>query len=148
MSEPRRLNAPMTGAPNLGNKPGPGRPPGSVNKATTTLRWLVSEIIAHNMANVMQAMDDVRLGKLAPVISRTTGAPVVDPVSGLTVMDYVVDPDPRGFVDLQIKLMEFSMPKLQRSEVVTRDAIGPGEPIPETATPDEANQAYIKLVKG
>lgn len=155
MSEPARnltIDVPAPDAPPsaaIGSgKPGPGRRAGVPNKMTSTLRTLLTMLAEFNIGHVQKALDDVRTGVMAPVISKKTGEPLRDPVSGLAIMDYVVEPDPGKFADLYIKLVEFAAPKLQRSEVVTRDGSADVEPIAASATQDEAQRAYLKMVQG
>lgn len=140
-------NEPPNGG-GFARKAGPGRPAGIPNKTTSALRSMLTMLAEFNVGHVQKALDDVRDGKLAPVISKKTGMPVIDPVSGLVVLDYIVAPDPGKFADLYIKLVEFAAPKLQRSEVVTRDGGADIEPIAASATQDEAQRAYIKMVQG
>lgn len=82
-----------TGAAALG--PGPGRPKGSVNKATKTFRETVTRLLEDNAENVSEWLRRVADG---------------DPRGG-------VRPDPGKALDLMSKLAEYATPKLSRTEI-------------------------------
>lgn len=81
-----------TGAAALG--PGPGRPKGVPNKATTEFRQTIQALLDRNTENVAVWLEQVATGS------------------------HGKDPAPEKALDLLAKLAEFAAPKLSRSEVV------------------------------
>lgn len=79
-----------------GQKKGPGRPPGTPNKATVEFKATVQALLEDNRSNVAKWLKLVAEG---------------DPVKDLK-------PDPGKALDLMAKLAEFAAPKLARTEVV------------------------------
>jgi hypothetical protein len=85
-----------SGKPRVGDgTPGPGRPKGVPNKATTKCRETIA-LIADEMA------DEFKLW-----VQRTADG---DPESG-------AKPDPKGAAELYLKAIEYHIPKLARSEL-------------------------------
>ena len=78
-----------------GKKPGPGRPPGTPNKATKEFRDTVTKVLESNAENVGKWLKQVAEG------------------------DKTLDMkgDPGKALDLLAKLAEFAAPKLARTEV-------------------------------
>jgi hypothetical protein len=138
LAEPE-IAKPLPASHRVGDgRPGPGRPAGIPNKTTSALRSMLTMLAEFNVGHVQAALDTVRVGLKGQVMNR----------KGEMVDDWIVPPDPGKFADLYIKLVEFAAPKLQRSEVVTRDGGTDVEPIAATATQDEAQRAYLKMVQG
>lgn len=81
-----------SGAAALG--PGPGRPKGVPNKATTTFRETVTKLLEGNADNVALWLDQVATGS------------------------HGKEPAPEKALDLLAKLAEYAAPKLSRTEVV------------------------------
>ncbi len=81
-----------TGAAALG--PGPGRPKGVPNKATTAFRETVQQLLDRNSENVAIWLDQVATGS------------------------HGKEPAPEKALDLLAKLAEYAAPKLSRTEVV------------------------------
>ena len=71
----------------VGNKISKGRPPGSINRSTEMMKLSVA---------------------------RATNK-VLDSLP--SIMEEMIKKDPKGAVDLAIKLLEFNMPKLSRTEL-------------------------------
>ena len=90
-----------------GKKPGPGRPPGTLNKATVEFRQTVQKVLEENASNV---------GKWLSMVAEGDGEN---------------KPDPGKALDLMAKLAEFAAPKLARTEVTGRD----GGPVVIAASP-------------
>lgn len=81
-----------SGAAALG--PGPGRPRGSVNKATKTFRETVTAMLEGNADNVQKWLETVAYGD-----------------------GDQVKPDPKGALTLLAQLAEYATPKLARTEL-------------------------------
>ncbi len=81
-----------SGASALG--PGPGRPRGSVNKATKTFRETVTAMLEGNADNVQKWLETVAYGD-----------------------GDQVKPDPKGALTLLAQLAEYATPKLARTEL-------------------------------
>jgi hypothetical protein len=84
-----------SGAAALG--PGPGRPKGVPNKATTTFRETVTKLLEGNAENVALWLDQVATGS------------------------HGKEPAPEKALDLLAKLAEYAAPKLSRTEVTGQD---------------------------
>lgn len=93
-----------TGAAALG--PGPGRPKGVPNKATTEFRETITKLLSDNASNVAIWLEQVATGGDNPDKA-----------------------DPAKALDLMAKLAEYAAPKLNRTEVTGLD----GAPV-ETIT--------------
>jgi hypothetical protein len=113
-----------------------GRPKGQPNRATVTMRYLLEQIVAGQMVNVDQALRDILNGRPADIDAKT----------GVVVMKGVA-PNPMGFTTALTNIMDFSLPRLTRVEV--KDDRSPPDDITisATASPEEAQQAYLKLVQ-
>lgn len=72
---------------NGGKRPGAGRPKGSPNKATKQIREAVAKIVDDNTENLQKWMDQL------------------------------AEESPEKAANLMVKLMEFTLPKLARSEL-------------------------------
>ncbi|MBN9410843.1 MAG: hypothetical protein J0H69_16980 [Burkholderiales bacterium] len=83
-----------------GKKPGPGRPPGTPNKATVEFRATVQALLDENRGNVA-----IWLKQVAEGIPESGGVKAVAPA-------------PEKALDLLAKLAEFAAPKLARTEHV------------------------------
>ncbi len=84
-----------SGAAALG--PGPGRPKGVPNKATTTFRETVTKLLEGNAENVALWLDQVATGS------------------------HGKEPAPEKALDLLAKLAEYAAPKLSRTEITGED---------------------------
>ena len=82
-----------------GQKPGPGRPPGTPNKATREFRDTVRRLLEDNSENV---------GRWLALVAEGDGSE-----NG--------KPDPGRALDLMAKLAEFATPKLGRVEHTGED---------------------------
>lgn len=80
-------------------RPGQGRPPGTPNKATTTVREAIARLADGHAERFIGWLDAVADGDME------AGRP----------------PDPKGAADLYLKAIEYHIPKLARSELT-----GPG----------------------
>jgi len=79
-----------------GQKAGPGRPKGALNKATVEFKQTVQALLDDNRDNVATWLKSVAEGDSA----------------------HKIKPDPGKALDLMAKLAEFAAPKLGRTEVV------------------------------
>lgn len=84
-----------SGAASLG--PGPGRPKGVPNKATTAFRETINKLLEDNAENVHTWLEQVATGS------------------------HGKEPAPEKALDLLAKLAEFAAPKLSRTEVTGED---------------------------
>jgi phage-related minor tail protein len=80
-----------------GKKPGPGRPPGTLNKVTQEFRQTVQALLDENRSNVALWLSMVAEGTAE------------------------TKPDPGKALDLLARLAEFAAPKLARTEVTGMD---------------------------
>lgn len=123
-------------------KPGPGRPKGSINKATLSAREAIAKFVDGNAHRLQTWLDEVARGKQTQVIKDGQG--VVKP-DGTPLMTYVVEPNPEKAFDMFQKVVEYHIPKLARSETAVTGANG--GPIKTettvTMTPDEAYKAML-----
>lgn len=76
-------------------RPGQGRPPGTPNKATTTVREAIARLADGHAERFIGWLDAVADGDME------AGRP----------------PDPKGAADLYLKAIEYHIPKLARSDV-------------------------------
>jgi len=84
---------------------GPGRPKGSVNKATADARQAIAQFVDGNAHRLTEWLDQVAAGVKA-----------VDPETGDE--KYVVAPNPAKAFDMFQSVVEYHVPKLARTEVV------------------------------
>jgi hypothetical protein len=99
--------------------PGPGRPPGTPNKATTAAREAIGKFVDGNAHRLQHWLDMVAEG-------------VPDP-GDITKM--IVKPDPEKAFQLFQSVVEYHVPKLARTEV-TGDG---GGPVIVQSTPMDSN---------
>lgn len=92
---------------NLKGGPGPGRPKGVPNRATTLFRDTISAILSDNAPMVQKWLLEVAKGREAEL----------HPIDG-TVLVKAIPPDPGKALDLMSKLAEYAAPKLGRIEHV------------------------------
>jgi hypothetical protein len=114
-----------------------GRPKGTPNRNTATMRFMIEQIIAGQTANVDQALRDILNGR-PPVIDATTGQLLVKGVA----------PNPVGFMAAYTGLADFSLPRLSRVEVKAESLVSDEIEIPAGASQEEAQRAYLRLVSG
>lgn len=114
-----------------------GRPKGVPNRNTATMRFMLDQIVAGQMANVDQALRDILNGR-PPLIDLKTNAVLVKGVP----------PNPLGFMAALTSVMDFNLPRLTRVEVKNDGASADDIEISATATPEEAQRAYLLLVAG
>jgi hypothetical protein len=119
------------------NPNGAGRPKGSPNRTTATMRYLLDQIVAGHMHNIDRALNDVLRGTPA-VYDAGTGKLLVRGTA----------PNPAGYVDRMTNIMDFNLPRLSRVEVKDDRAPLAAIEIPEGATQEDAQQAYLAYVKG
>lgn len=87
-----------------GKKPGPGRPPGTLNKATVEFRDTVRSLLDKNATNVAKWLEQVAEG--IPEVVDSDGK----------VATKGVPASPEKALDLLAKLAEYAAPKLARTE--------------------------------
>lgn len=87
-----------------GKKPGPGRPPGTLNKATVEFRDTVRALLDKNATNVAKWLEQVAEG--VPEVVDSDGK----------VATKGVPASPEKALDLLAKLAEYAAPKLARTE--------------------------------
>ena len=93
-------------------KKGPGRPAGSLNKATSDARQAIASFVDGNAHRLTEWLDKVADG--VKVIE-------VDANSGEPIERYVVPPNPAKAFDLFQSVVEYHIPKLARMEVAGDD---------------------------
>lgn len=98
--------------PRGGRREGAGRKKGVPNKVTTDQRVLVLALLDKKLPDLEAMIDETRFG--IEIEKETEKGTVVGRLNA----------DPKGAADLMIKLMEFSIPKLGRTEV-TGEGGGP-----------------------
>lgn len=84
---------------------GPGRPPGSLNKATADARQAIASFVDGNAHRLTEWLDQV-----------AAGVKTEDPETGET--KYVVPPNPAKAFDMFQSVVEYHVPKLARTELV------------------------------
>jgi hypothetical protein len=85
-------------------KKGPGRPPGTPNKATSDARQAIAQFVDGNAHRLTEWLDAV-----------AQGVKTVDPETGEE--KYVVPPNPAKAFDMFQSVVEYHVPKLARMEV-------------------------------
>jgi hypothetical protein len=85
-------------------KKGPGRPPGSVNKATADARQAIAHFVDGNAHRLTEWLDQVAAG--VKTVDQETGEE-----------KYVVPPNPAKAFDMFQSVVEYHVPKLARMEV-------------------------------
>jgi hypothetical protein len=114
-----------------------GRPKGSTNRNTAIMRFMLDQIVAGQLHNVDKALRDLLQGR-PPVRDAATGQ--------------IIDPGCRGnpsaYLNAFIGLLDFNLPRLTRVEVKDDRSTGEDIVILATASPEEAQQAYMRLTQG
>src|SRR5271156_4527987 len=113
-----------------------GRPRGTPNRMTTTMRYLLEQIVANQIVNVDQARNDILNGRPA-LYDAVTGAMLIKGVA----------PNPMGYTVALGNIMDFSLPRLTRVEVKEDRTSTEDIEISATATAEEAQRAYLRLVQ-
>lgn len=117
-------------------KPGPGRPKGTSNKHTTMMRFMLEQIVAGQLHNVDKALNDTLHG--TPELR--------DAMDPRVIIKRAVPPNPKAYLDAMVGIVDFTLPRLTRVEVKD-DRAPPAEDLPEGATLEDAERAYMGLVK-
>ena len=89
-------------------KKGPGRPAGSVNKATASAREAIAMFVDGNAH---------RLGEWLDRVADGVKIEKEDPETGETSVEYVVPPNSAKAFDMFQSVVEYHIPKLGRVEV-------------------------------
>lgn len=87
---------------------GPGRPKGSVNKATADARQAIAQFVDGNAHRLTEWLDQVARG-----VKITE-----EDAEGNQTEKYVVAPNPAKAFDMFQSVVEYHVPKLARTEVV------------------------------
>lgn len=87
---------------------GPGRPKGSVNKATADARQAIAQFVDGNAHRLTEWLDQVAQG-----VKITE-----EDAEGNQTEKYVVAPNPAKAFDMFQSVVEYHVPKLARTEVV------------------------------
>lgn len=99
-------------APRVGaGLPGPGRPPGTPNKATSAARAAIGQFVDGNAPRLQAWLDQIALG-------------VMDPSPDAPPGKFLIKPDPVKAFELFQSVVEYHVPKLARTEL-TGDGGGP-----------------------
>lgn len=88
-------------------KPGPGRPPGLPNKVTVKAREAIAELVDGNAHRMLGWLDEVAKGKADPK----------DPNK------WIVPPNPIKAFELFQSIIEYHIPKLQRTDTTVTGEI-------------------------
>ena len=88
-------------------KKGPGRPAGSVNKATADARQAIAQFVDGNAHRLAEWLDQVAAG--VKVQEQTEDGEIIE--------KYVVPPNPAKAFDMFQSVVEYHVPKLARTEV-------------------------------
>jgi hypothetical protein len=115
--------------------PGPGRPQGSTNRTTQTMRFMMEQIVAGELANVQAALHGL-LNGVPPTLDAVTGK----------IVSKGSPPDLRAYMAGWTSLVDFTMPRLTRVEVKDERVPVQAE-VPEGATQEDAQAVYLRLVK-
>ena len=89
-------------------KKGPGRPAGSVNKATANAREAIAQFVDGNAHRLTDWLDRVAEG---------VKVEKEDPETGTVTTEYVVPPNPAKAFDMFQSVVEYHIPKLARTEL-------------------------------
>ena len=89
-------------------KKGPGRPPGTPNKATADARQAIAQFVDGNAHRLTEWLDKVAEG--VKVVEQDE--------DGNPVEKYVVPPNPAKAFDMFQSVVEYHIPKLARQELV------------------------------
>lgn len=89
-------------------KKGPGRPPGTPNKATADARQAIAQFVDGNAHRLTEWLDKVAEG--VKVVEQDE--------DGNLVEKYVVPPNPAKAFDMFQSVVEYHIPKLARQELV------------------------------
>ena len=89
-------------------KKGPGRPPGSVNKATADARQAIAAFVDGNAHRLTEWLDQVA-GGVKKEVKNEEGEVVGE--------EYVVVPNPAKAFDMFQSVVEYHIPKLARTEL-------------------------------
>ena len=92
-------------------KKGPGRPPGSVNKATADARQAIAAFVDGNAHRLTEWLDQVA-GGVKKEVKNEEGEVVGE--------EYVVVPNPAKAFDMFQSVVEYHIPKLARQEALAK----------------------------
>jgi len=90
----------------IGHKTG-GRQAGTPNKASSDSRRAIAELIDGNIEKLTEWLNTV-----------SSGIRKIDPETGMETHEYLVRPNPAKAFDMFISVVEYSVPKLARTEVI------------------------------
>lgn len=93
-----------------GRKPGPGRPKGLPNKSTQDAREAIGKFVDGNAHRLQDWLDQVATG----IPARNADGEIIEREGRIV---WQREPDPEKAYDLFQKVIEYHVPKLNRSEV-------------------------------
>lgn len=93
--------------------PGPGRPKGSPNKATATVRDAISR--------VADGMADDFVGWLRATAEGVSVPQTEEEIAAGQPKKYLVKPNPEGAAKVYLAAIEYHIPKLSRTELTGKD---------------------------
>jgi len=110
----------------IGYKTG-GRQLGTPNKASNHSRRAIAELVEGKVDKLSEWLDTV-----------ASGVRKVDPETGVETHDYLIRPNPAKAFDMFMSVVEYSIPKLARTEIVT-DTV-------ELEGGNERTQVFFELI--